>query len=175
MTDGRKGPRVARARAGLLAMAAAAGLIALAPVVVALAEGQDMSEVIEGRKQNFKDMGGAMKNIMDEERKPTPIKILVTQYASQLNDVAHDFQRAPDRWFPAGSGPETGLKTRAKPEIWTNKDEFKKDIDAMVAEVDKLSTVVDGGDSNAIKAQLKATGKACGDCHKTFRVKGEDD
>ena len=73
-------------------------------------------------------------------------------------------------WFPAGSGPETGIKTAAKPEIWAQPADFKAAHDALVVEAGKLVTVAASGDAAAIGAQLQATGKACGGCHKPFRV-----
>ena len=40
----------------------------------------------------------------------------------------------------------------------------------LVAEADKLVEIVATGDAAAIGGQLQATGKACGGCHKPFRV-----
>ena len=71
--------------------------------------------------------------------------------------------------FPKGSNFG---ETRAKEEIWSKPDEFKKVLMAFQAESAKLAKIADGGDMEAFGAQFKAMGKnACTACHKTFREK----
>jgi cytochrome c556 len=73
------------------------------------------------------------------------------------------------RGFPDGS--ETGT-TRAKPGIWQNKADFKKKLDHLRAEVEKLQVVANQGtDHEAIAAQVTATGKACKSCHDDYKSK----
>lgn len=59
--------------------------------------------------------------------------------------------------------------TRAKPEIWAEKDKFRagatKMQDAMVA----FNTAAKGGNLDAIKAATGEVGKACKGCHDTYR------
>lgn len=71
--------------------------------------------------------------------------------------------------FPEGS--DFGV-TRAKEEIWSKPQEFKKVMMAFQMESAKLATIAEGGDIKAFGAQFKALGKnACGTCHKAFREK----
>jgi cytochrome c556 len=64
-----------------------------------------------------------------------------------------------------------GVKSGALPAIWEKSDEFKKAQERLQSEVSKLVQVSKSGDEAAVKAQIGATGKACGGCHETFREK----
>lgn len=75
-------------------------------------------------------------------------------------------------FFPKGSGPEAGVKTRALPAIWQDRATFEKRPGVLEAESAKLAQVAKGGDMKAIGAQLGAMGKnGCGGCHSKFRAK----
>ena len=50
-------------------------------------------------------------------------------------------------------------------------DLSKEAAERLQAEVGKLQSTAQGGDEGAIKAQIGAVGKACGNCHDNFRVK----
>ena len=73
-----------------------------------------------------------------------------------------------------GFSPETkgtSAKTAALPAIWGEPDKFKQAQERLQNEVSKLVQVSASGDEAAVKAQLGATGKACGGCHENFREK----
>lgn len=73
---------------------------------------------------------------------------------------------------PEGFQPSTkDEKTRAKPEVWSDKPKFDKAMENMQAELAKFSQVAKGGDQGAIKTQFGAVGKSCANCHDEFRVK----
>ena len=72
------------------------------------------------------------------------------------------------RGFPAGS--EGG---EAKPEIWSNLEDFRKKMETMQLEAAKLGDVAMGGDKAAIGEQVAATGKACKACHEEYKKKDE--
>jgi len=73
------------------------------------------------------------------------------------------------RGFADGSDKGT---TRAKPEIWENKPDFKSKMDDLKAAVNTLQEVANQGtDRNAIAAQVTATGKACKACHDDYKSK----
>ena len=65
-------------------------------------------------------------------------------------------------WEGFGPGPIQGAPTKAKPEIWKEPAKFKELQDKLMAETAKLQTVAMTGDEAAFKAQVGATGKACG-------------
>lgn len=64
-----------------------------------------------------------------------------------------------------------GVKSAALPAIWEKSDEFKKAAEHFESEAAKLAQVSKSGDEAAVKAQIGATGKACGACHEKFREK----
>ena len=69
-----------------------------------------------------------------------------------------------------GFDPSTkGEKSRALPAIWDNNAKFKEYAARLENETSKLVTVSKGGDEAAIKAQIGAVGKVCGNCHDDFR------
>ncbi len=75
------------------------------------------------------------------------------------------------KFFPKGSGPESGLKTRAKANNWTDRAGFEAVIAALGTQSAKLIDVAKGGgDSGAMMAQFGQIGKqACGACHGSYR------
>ena len=71
-----------------------------------------------------------------------------------------------------GFAPSTkDLKSAALPAVYTDTAKFKEAQDHLQSEVAKLVAVSKSGDEAAVKAQLGATGKACGGCHENFREK----
>jgi len=143
-------------------------MVALAMVSGAtVAAADDAGGVIKARHEHFKQVGTAMKGLMDELKSSSPAIVQVRLYAKRLDDLA---PQVPS-WFPAGSGPESGQKTHAKAAVWEKPEEFKKDAEAFALEAHKLDQVAANGDLNAISAQAQAVGKACKTCHQTFREK----
>jgi len=71
-----------------------------------------------------------------------------------------------------GFDPSTkGEKSAALPAVWEKSGEFKQAAERFENEAAKLVQVSKSGDEAAVKAQIGATGKACGGCHETFREK----
>lgn len=54
----------------------------------------------------------------------------------------------------------------AKPEIWTNWDDFVAKANALAT----AAAALDASSIDGVKAGMGAVGGACGDCHKTYRV-----
>lgn len=154
-------PLVFALAAVLIAGAASTALTAAAPVSPA--------EAIKLRQANYKKLGAGFKAIKDELAKGSPDKAVIKKNADEVAALA---QRV-NTWFPAGSGPEAGVKTAAKREIWTNSAEFRKDADALGAASLKLAKAADAGDLAGVQAEFKATGGTCGACHKAFKEKDE--
>jgi len=71
-----------------------------------------------------------------------------------------------------GFDPSTkDVKSRAKPELYSNMNEVKQAASHLENETHKLYQVSQSGDEAAVKAQIAAVGKACGGCHDKFREK----
>jgi len=69
--------------------------------------------------------------------------------------------------FPKGS--DSGAKTAAKPEIWSNMDDFKAKMDDFVKQSQALADAAKGGDEAKIKDQFGKTARACKSCHEKYR------
>ncbi|HEX4713008.1 cytochrome c [Phenylobacterium sp.] len=123
-------------------------------------------KALVARQAHFKEQGAAFKAIGDELRKDSPDKAVIAANATKVKGTA----AALPTWFPKGSGPETGLKTAAKPDVWSDAAGFEAAAMKLQVETTKLADVAAGGDLDAIKAQFRATGGACKNCHDKFRV-----
>lgn len=71
-------------------------------------------------------------------------------------------------WAGFGDGTDKG-DTKARPEIWTDNAKFIAASEKMQGEMTKLAVVAKGGNLDAIKSQVGATGAACKACHDDFR------
>ncbi len=69
-----------------------------------------------------------------------------------------------------GFAPSTkDVKSRALPEVYTDTAKFKEAQDKLQSEIAKLVSVSKGGAEAAVKAQIGAVGKTCGNCHDSFQ------
>ncbi len=71
--------------------------------------------------------------------------------------------------FPEGS--DKGQDTAALPAIWSDRAGFEKASTALEVAAGKLAEAAKAGDKAAFAEAFKATGAACGGCHKAYRVK----
>lgn len=121
---------------------------------------------IAARQAGFKKMGGAMKALGEQLKGDTPAKDVMVGAARTIAATA----REQGKLFPAGSGASAGVHTDALPNIWTDRATFDGQMARLVTESGKLLTIAGGSDVAAIRAQAKATGAACGGCHRQFRA-----
>lgn len=140
----------------------ASALIAVVPFISGPTAAATPEEIIAARQANQKrvgDLTGDIKKAMEAG----------ASAESQADAVKEIDQRAHliKGYFPDGT--ETGGKTKARPEIWTNRAGFDKAADAYVAAFDKLSVLAQAGDTPAFKAQFAEAGATCGACHRDFR------
>lgn len=139
-------------------------------VVVAMTAGAagaaTIAETIAVRQAGYKEMGKAFKAMNDELKKPNPDLSQFPAYAKVIRGQS----LAIPKWFPKGSGPESGVKTKAKPNIWTENAKFVSAEKALQVETAKLQTVASSKNIDAIKAQVRATGGTCKSCHDSFRA-----
>lgn len=118
------------------------------------------------RHANYHQLGGAFKALNDELKKDTPDKAVVSANAQKMAALADQLPT----WFPKGSGPESGAKTGAKPNIWTDPAGFAAAARMLQVETAKLQQVAMTGDMAAVRAQVRATGGACKNCHDKYRL-----
>lgn len=122
--------------------------------------------VIPARQSNYKQLGGAFGGINGELRKDMPDLTSIKANATKMHDLASQLPS----WFPAGSGPETGMKTGAKADIWSDPQGFAAAAKTLLDDTAKLQQIAGGNDLDALKAQVRATGGACKGCHDKYRA-----
>ncbi len=133
---------------------------------VALSVQAAAPDIIKERQQGLKDMGAAFKTVRDElSGGKDAAKIKAASVT--INKVANSM----DKWFPAGSGTEAGVKTAAKPEIWSDAATFNAARLKLVEETAKFASLAASGDMAAIGGGVRGLGAACKGCHDKFRVK----
>jgi cytochrome c556 len=71
--------------------------------------------------------------------------------------------------FPAGSGPDSGTKTRAKAEIWSDQAGFTAAYGKLTAATDALVAATAAKDADKVKAALGGVQQSCGGCHTAYR------
>ena len=141
----------------------AAVLLAFAATAVA---GPAEIAQIKPRQDKLRDMGGALKAITDELKKP---KVDWDNVIIPNADTIKQRSAYLLNWFPKGSGPEAGVKTYALPAIWQKQDDFQKVGKAVQAEAVKLDQIAASKNLDALKAEAVAMGKACKACHDPYR------
>jgi cytochrome c556 len=147
----------------VLGWLSAALILGAAGVAVAA----DMAAVVKDRQAHMKQIGGAAKGIFDELNKAAPSIAVIQANAKTIDTLA---PQAPS-WFPVGSGAEAGVKTAAKPEIWSNASGFSAAASQFATAAHQFDQLASAGDLAAIKAGYPTLGKACGNCHMQFRAK----
>jgi cytochrome c556 len=134
------------------------------------AAGMSPVDAIKARQSNFKDIGGAFKAIRDQLRLSTPNLAAIKESAQQIKNLAAD----QSHWFPKGTGAEAGVKTAAKPEIWSDAAGFSEALNKFGAEAPKLLSFAEASDIDSLKKQVVVVGRACKGCHDTYRLPDED-
>jgi len=71
-----------------------------------------------------------------------------------------------------GFQPSTsGVKSAAKPEVYSDMAKFKAAAETLEAETAKLGAAARAKNEAGVRAAFGGVAKACGSCHDTFRVK----
>jgi len=122
----------------------------------------DIPAFMKVRHDNYEDIGKSMKVLQDNMKLDAPDIAAVTAAATKIRDYAGQM----GTWFPAGTGPESGIETEAKANIWTDRATFNAAVTKLQEESTKLAAVTDAA---GFKAQFPVTGGACKNCHDTFR------
>jgi cytochrome c556 len=114
----------------------------------------------------MRQMNGAGRVIRTELAKDTPDTAAIKEAASRLNTAAGKLPKV----FDKPVDPASGIKSAAKPEVWSDAKGFSDKALALQGETAKLLLLADGSDVAALKAQVTAVNGACGACHQTYRV-----
>jgi cytochrome c556 len=130
----------------------------------------DIAAVMHARHEHYEEMGKAMKGITTELKGRSPSVDAIRRHAALIAGYGPELLT----WFPEGSGPESGRETRAKAEIWSDPETFRRRALALREESARFKEVAQRGDVAAIREALPALGTACKNCHDRFRAPEED-
>ena len=126
------------------------------------------ADAVRNRIDHFRELGASFKTVNDSLRTAEPQTILIQMAARQIVNASRDLPN----WFPAGSGPETGEKTKTKPAVWTQAPKFKSAQTAFAAQAAAFQRAAQTGNAAIIKGEARKLGTTCKGCHDTFREPG---
>ena len=90
-------------------------------------------------------------------------------FAAWADELAAVSQVSVERGFAPGT--DKG-KTRAKPAIWENPEDFAEKLANFRREAAALAVAANSGDKSAAIAQFKQTGGTCKACHDNYKSRG---
>ena len=150
-----------------VALSIALGVAAPVGVLIAAQSARDLQKA---RHDHYHELGDAFKTVRDLTRADAPDMAKIQAAAQIINEASID----QGRWFPAGTGPEAG-KTRALAEIWKRPQDFTAAQKVFSDAAPKLLAAANAKDVNAVKSTYGELGKACKNCHDTFRAPEDHD
>lgn len=123
------------------------------------------ADTIRMRQGNYKQMAAAMKGIGDQLKGGSPSIPQVRRHSAVI------LRHSPRvlRWFPRGTGPEAGIRTRAKPEIWSDPRGFRLAGARLLVAARAMDSAARSGDAARVRAALPGLRGACGGCHDAYR------
>lgn len=119
------------------------------------------------RTAKFKEIARNNKVIGDELKKAAPSITAIASNAQALDDLAKDLPN----WFPGTEGPEPGITSEAKPEVWQKPAEFKAAAAKLATATGALQAAVASGDVTEVQKAAAGVGPTCKGCHDEFRAK----
>jgi cytochrome c556 len=142
---------------------AAATIVGLATALPAAAQFAKPEDAVKYRKGAFTVMAAHFGRVaaMANGRVPFDPKA-----AASNAEIATMVSALPFAGFIDGTDKGD---TRAKPEIWAERDKFTAAATKMQDEMAKLNAAAKTGDQAAIRTAAGAVGQACKGCHDTYR------
>jgi cytochrome c556 len=148
-----------------LALAAAA-VAAIVTAAAAQNRAAAPADIIRMRQADYKQIGAAMKGINDQLRASTPSLPAIQAGSRTILGFAPQVLR----WFPRGTGPEAGVRTRARPEIWSDHTGFRRAGAGLLVAARALDAAARRGDIQAVRAAVPQLAHACSNCHDDYRA-----
>lgn len=146
-----------------LTFALGAAALAATPLLAAPAD------QIRARIAGYRDLGEAFKAVNDGLRRGGLAPANMVRLADRITASS----RAQYGWFPAGSGAARGVKTAAKPEVWSRAAEFRAAQDRFAQQAQAFRRVAASGDAAALRTASRQLGASCKSCHDTFRIEND--
>lgn len=131
-----------------------------------LDNGMTVRAQIEARQEGYKAIGRNFKTINDQLKTSAPDIEEIQNAATAMVEASAGMAD----WYPAGTGPESGVKTEALAVIWEESADFSTKISEYEAALTALDVATASGEFDAIAAAAQATGSTCGACHDKYRL-----
>lgn len=132
---------------------------------------QPTIELIKERRARMKELGEHMRAVIAYIKGTAGTPVEVREHTGKIKMIADSIPRM----FPEGSGMSdeiAGIKTGAKPEIWTDREGFEASARFLSTEAAKLDDLAADADRSAMAGQFMLVGKdGCSGCHEDFRYK----
>jgi cytochrome c556 len=158
-------------RPGSIALGAASLAVAIgclgAPTRAAEKLNAEDMGTIKYRQSLMDAIGGHMSAIGDVVKYGLAYQDQVVRHAEMIEESAEMIAPAFER--PVTQGP-----TDAKPKIWEKQDDFLQKAHALHDAAAQLAFIASSADPDTLAKQVKALGKACGDCHDSYRKPKEE-
>lgn len=141
------------------------GLLCLAGAAGAQDARSPMADVVEARQAAMMLSGvavGSIKTAIDAGQAPATQRFPTRALARWAHAVPG--------MFPAGSGAEAGVRTNAKPEVWSDRAGFEAKAADYAAAADRLAELAAGEDAAAFAAQWAVVRASCQSCHDGYKV-----
>src|SRR5215467_3003199 len=133
----------------------------------AIVQTQNNEAFVQYRQKVMMSNSANMGAIGDILKNKLPYQSNITVHAQEIQRMSTLIPDAFKKDIAAG-------KTDAKPEIWKEWEKFTAAAEAMGQEAAALVQVSQSGNMEAIGAQVKKLGDACGNCHKPYRKPKEE-
>ena len=140
---------------------------ALAGASAALAQGTAAEQkAVEQRQALLKEIDKAFKPVGEMVKRKAPYDAtMVQESAAKLATLAPKIADA----FALDTHTASGIKTKARENIWTNLPDFKAKNEALVKAIDSLAAAGKSGDEKALRPAFATVGKACSACHDNYK------
>jgi cytochrome c556 len=128
-------------------------------------------DAIQTRQAGYKFMGWNMGKIKGQvvDAPETYNKDQVLNAARAIAGIANSGMGV--LYVPGSDKEVNGVKTKVKPELFTDGEGVKKVAVAFMKEANELAKVAESGDAASIKVQFGKLGAACKECHDNYRNK----
>ena len=119
---------------------------------------------VRERRAEFGEMLELSRTV-DREAESTHPNYTIMEPAS-LKLLEHS--RAIPTWFPAGSGTESGARTNAMPEIWSDWSGFRRMAANAASASQSLNTAVKSRNVDAVRNAEHDLAVSCRACHHAY-------
>lgn len=126
----------------------------------------EAERLITERRANMAAMNLEMVGLGRQVSSPSPDPKQVEQHATRLAELASELLSH----FPKGTGPEAGVPTLARRDVWTRSTEFKGLAEGMQDLATQLAEAARANELGDLKAQAMTLDATCVGCHRDFRV-----